>query len=860
MKNILIVISIFTSLTLFSQEKGVAPLNPKSEIRNPKSVRAVVIGISDYFDPLIPDLKYADRDAEAFAQWLLSPAGGVLPDSSIRLLINERATTAQMIVSLDWLIEKSKPGDRAFIYFSGHGDVERVTKYNLGYLLGYNSPPAVYGAGAFSLEYLRAILNTLSEKEVQVFVITDACRAGKLAGSSINGTQVTANQLSQQMANEIKVLSCQPDEFSLEGEQWGGGRGCFSYHLEDALYGLADDNHDSSVDLLELRRYLEDKVSAEANPQSQVPMVTGPVKTKIAQVNEGEIAARKAAKDKKPVPFLDIENRGMEDRLLTKSDTIVQRLYGQFLAAIDSGLLLQPSGHSANDYFLALLDRPDAAPLQGTMKRKLAAALMDEGQTILNKVLKTDPEILDNIWANQVNYDHMPAYFERAAEILGVKHYVWRDLKAKEFYFRAMTIREENYPDNSAEWRISEKRRLLEKSLEWDSMAAETYHQLGRTFPYRSQERIVLFEKAADLSPDWVLIHLTLGVNLPDPSTAIYHHKKAIELDSNFLPPYNFIALVYDGLGQNDSAIFWRKLYFKKFLQKIENDSASVTSYECADVGNALWRLHEHEKAIAFLLLGEKISKGKNASIYAYLTIVYTDLLEFENAAFACREIAFKFKDWCNVLGTIYFNFMNDPIAAAEAFSRAGDEFDSNQIQFHLSMGNLQTAYLQAKKWKPTDLDYFMVHYYAAEAARQMGMPDTANFYYRQIIEKAKIEFVHTNEAPNYLFVALAYSRLGKAKELRLLLGTVKEKLNGDPWLYFYLACINAQTHQEKAAIESLQKAIALGWLPSPLEWLHGTLCDPLLNPIRETEAYKKLVREHFPKYYDIATRVPGRD
>ncbi|MBK9017573.1 MAG: hypothetical protein IPM82_27970, partial [Saprospiraceae bacterium] len=30
-------------------------------------------------------------------------------------------------------------------------------------------------------------------------------------------------------ANEVKILSCQPSRFSLEGEQWGGGRGnCFS--------------------------------------------------------------------------------------------------------------------------------------------------------------------------------------------------------------------------------------------------------------------------------------------------------------------------------------------------------------------------------------------------------------------------------------------------------------------------------------------------------------------------------------------------------------------------------------------------------------------------------------------------------
>ena len=39
-------------------------------------------------------------------------------------------------------------------------------------------------------------------------------------------------------------MSCQPNEYSIEGEQWGGGRGAFSYHLVDALYGLADANAD----------------------------------------------------------------------------------------------------------------------------------------------------------------------------------------------------------------------------------------------------------------------------------------------------------------------------------------------------------------------------------------------------------------------------------------------------------------------------------------------------------------------------------------------------------------------------------------------------------------------------------------
>ncbi len=859
MKKLFLTVCLFATLILPAQVINL----------NGSTTRAVVIGISDYREPLIPDLRFADRDAQAFADWLRSAKGGLaLPDSSIRLLVNQKATTAQMIVNLDWLIEASKPGDRAFIYFSGHGDVERVTKFNRGYLLGSDSPPAVYGAGAFSLDYLQDILSTLSENDVQVFIITDACRAGKLAGNTVNGTQVTATQLSQQFANEIKVLSCQPDEFSLEGEQWGGGRGCFSYHLEDALYGFADDNHDASVDLLELRRYLEDRVSAEAAPQSQVPMVSGPVKTKIAQVQDASVAARKASKGKRPVPFMDIENKGMESRLLEKMDTSGQRLYAQFLVAIDSGNLMSPLGKSANDYFKILIEKPEMAALHGSMKRKLAAALMDEGQTILNKVLKTDPQVLDNIWANRVNYDHLPAYFERAAEILGEKHYVWRDLKAKEFYFRAMTIREENYPDSSAEWRTGEKRRLLGKSLTYDSTAAVIYWQLGNTFPYGSSKAIEQCQKAVELAPEWALIHCELGDNS---SQGIYHYKKAIELDSNFLPPYNWIAWDYDRLGQKDSAIYYKKLYVQKFLQKMEKDAASVKSYECNNAGNVLWQLREFEKAKAILLLGEKISKGKYLHIYANLSLVYADLLEFENAIHTCEKMVSIRKYEYNAIGTIYYHFLNNQAAAVEAFSKTEKKFDYLQVQFQFLTGNLPTAFAQAKQLinvdandetylYDSDIDYGYYRFYAAEAARLMGQPDTANYYYRQAIEKTKIEFKRNfSFLSPYVFQAIAYSRLGKAKELEQLLETAKEKLNGDPWLYFNLACIYAQTNQEKTAIESLQKAIELGWQPNYLGWLTGTLCDPLLNPIREGEGYKALVRQHFPKYYDIATRVPGK-
>ncbi|MFZ1255715.1 MAG: hypothetical protein WAR77_05145, partial [Saprospiraceae bacterium] len=86
----LIGIFVLTSY-LFAQQKGIKPAvngqqsivngqqsivnNQKSKVNN---TYAVVVGISDYQDPGIPDLRFADRDAEAFANYLRSDAGGKL--------------------------------------------------------------------------------------------------------------------------------------------------------------------------------------------------------------------------------------------------------------------------------------------------------------------------------------------------------------------------------------------------------------------------------------------------------------------------------------------------------------------------------------------------------------------------------------------------------------------------------------------------------------------------------------------------------------------------------------------------------------------------------------------------------------
>ena len=188
------------------------------------TTRAVVIGISDYQDPGIPDLRFADRDAEAFANFLRSPAGGGLNADHLQVLTNQNATAGRVAEAMDWLLEQTKAGDEAIIYFSGHGDVERKTISQPGFLLCWDSPARVYmGGGTYSLAFLQEIVSMLSvQNKAKVVVVTDACHAGKLAGNQIGSSQLTAANLARQFANEVKILSCQPGEFTPIGTDVAG--------------------------------------------------------------------------------------------------------------------------------------------------------------------------------------------------------------------------------------------------------------------------------------------------------------------------------------------------------------------------------------------------------------------------------------------------------------------------------------------------------------------------------------------------------------------------------------------------------------------------------------------------------------
>lgn len=591
---------------LYGQGEGQG--NPM--FRKPQT-RAVVVGISNYQN--IPDLEFADRDAEALAAYLQSKAGGEVPGENIRLLLNEEATQMHFAMALDWLQEESQKGDRAYIYFSGHGDVEKKTARQRGFLLNYNAPSTTYMAGgAFPIVFLQDIISELSmEKGVEVILIADACRSGKLAGDAIDGNHLTAERLAEKYANEIKIMSCQKQEASQEGPQWGGGRGAFSYHLIEGLIGMADDSGDGEVDLREIRNYLEILVSQETGG-AQNPTVVGDLTHSLAKVDNESLAMLRKEKSKELYAGSSeplVNRRSMEE---TDPDSLIWEKYKAFDTALQNKHLLYPEEGAAYTIFREIADESIMEDYREEMKRNLAIALDDEAQQAINDYLVSSPDELQRRWSHSERYDYYPEYLSVAADLLGQQHFMYEDLRAKQLYFEGLQLRlaGERKKEQALFEQAFDKQEAV---VRMDSSAAYAYNEIGLLLRRmkRKPEATSYFEKALEQSPTWVLpmanevtnyaetgmlkeaemvakkalaidstfalTYNNLGYSYKEAKKwedAIAAYKKAISLDPDYPDPYYNLALVY----YYDEAFDQAEKYFLEYTKKQYEPDPSVWS------------------------------------------------------------------------------------------------------------------------------------------------------------------------------------------------------------------------------------------------------------------------------------------
>ncbi len=228
-----------------------------------KAVRtwAVIIGVSAYKH--MPVLRYSDDDAYRMYAFLKSPEGGALPESQIKVLIDEDATRKKILQTLQEIFYQADENDMILMYYSGHGLKGSFIPIDYD---GYNNTIS-------HSELFRIFEKSKAKYKV---CYADACYAGSMTAMKSPPSQSSWTHYPPSLENTQKgvalLLSSKAEEYSLEDK--GLRQGVFTHYLIRGLRGEADTDRDKYVTIQELYRFVRWGVRKYTGNQ-QTPVILG---------------------------------------------------------------------------------------------------------------------------------------------------------------------------------------------------------------------------------------------------------------------------------------------------------------------------------------------------------------------------------------------------------------------------------------------------------------------------------------------------------------------------------------------------------------------------------------------------------
>jgi hypothetical protein len=232
---------------------------PPADSGRPK-VWAFIVGVASYQH--MPSLKYTDDDAFRFNAFLQSPVGGAVPETQIKMLIDDHASKDTILSNMHDLLSRPDTGDMLFVYLAGHG--------HRGAFL-----PADYDGNKKIVSHddiTRAL--KLSKAKYKVCIV-DACHSGSLYEGNNNSFQTLQtyyDQLTRTGTSTALLLSSKSEETSLESS--GLRQGVFSHYLLQGLRGAADKDRNNQVTIDELYEYVNANVKNYTSFK-QTPILSG---------------------------------------------------------------------------------------------------------------------------------------------------------------------------------------------------------------------------------------------------------------------------------------------------------------------------------------------------------------------------------------------------------------------------------------------------------------------------------------------------------------------------------------------------------------------------------------------------------
>ena len=543
---------------LFSLEaRGVAvrPAAPE-EKESGKNIFALLIGISSFHSDQILSLQYAHADAIEMGNLLHSPRGGGLPPENIKLLTNEQATAGAIRSAIDSHLKGRNSNDTVLLFVASHGTVID----NRGYIIAWDTDPQDVASTAIGMEDIRQLFEKQLAGVRRLILYVDVCRAGKIG--QITPDYRATNRVTEHLEtgdNFFGMLAAQRGQSAVEGVNYGGGHGAFSYFLIKALNGYADLNNDGRVTMDELVRYVCDKVE-ESTGSQQIPKYigeqderrvmaytaldgialagySGPI-TMAARGDRGMAATRA---DASPAATVEMSSNQL------KYDQDIALVVAEFEKAIGEGRILSTEDNGAFKFLTALKARLPDADYQAAAE-KLKVALEDQGQNLLVRYLAGEQDA-----PGASDFFAGAQYFE-AAELLA-RDSVFLEAR-KVFCEGRVKVFGKEYGAAAD---------LLERAIRLDPGHAYSYNALGIAFLERAEydRAILAFRDAVSRAPYWAypLHNMALAYfQKGDYSAAIAAYQQAIRMAPQYAYlPYN-LGLVYQRLNRaKDAESMYRK-------------------------------------------------------------------------------------------------------------------------------------------------------------------------------------------------------------------------------------------------------------------------------------------------------------
>jgi tetratricopeptide (TPR) repeat protein len=245
-------------------------------------IYALIVGINDYADPAIPDLRFAEKDAEAVYHLLTDPEYSMARAENVHFLSGSQATANNIKIALyeELITKATRPEDTAIFYYAGHGDVgKHPVKGSEYYMIPQNAELKNLFVTGIVKDDLQRLWSAIPAKR-KVF-ISDACNSGGFTGMRGGATYGFEEALGE---GKIVFSAAKADQKSLELPELG--HGIFTYVMLQGLKGEADrreyGNGDGLVGVKELAGYMQHEVPARAamvggrqNPQIEIMEATG---------------------------------------------------------------------------------------------------------------------------------------------------------------------------------------------------------------------------------------------------------------------------------------------------------------------------------------------------------------------------------------------------------------------------------------------------------------------------------------------------------------------------------------------------------------------------------------------------------